>query len=383
MDRRRCAQNVLLLLLVSVLAAGCSFSSGSTAVGSIEGYLYWSGAVESKRQMRAGQAISIGSAGTVAEQPLAEAVVVIENSQISATTDQNGYFQITGLNPGRTEIAITSPLLLGSLRGSVQVKPNAITAVTNDAFARGHYMLVGINDYGNWTGGNSPLLASLVGPVNDVRAMKQVLVDEDARSRYGNPARYQVLEDSAATAGGILQAIENAGATMSSRYDYLVLYFSGHGMRDHIVAYDAYVSDTQIKDALVSAGVKRATIIIDTCNSGSFVDGNAGWTPRSTNGVSVRSLSLLPSDESAQYAVITSSELDENSWEKYFPEVRQQRGWFSYELIKAIKDPKTDRNSDGLLTSGEIHQEIRVLDDGVRIQNVVLWGDPDTVIYRR
>ncbi len=388
--RTRCLLLTVVMLLMAGLVSGC-FGGGSDATGTIEGQLLYRedpdevvtrglAARTAESSIKVVPRLQIEPVPPQGYRFLEDARVVLEGTGRVAKTGKDGSFVITGVSAGRADLAITHQSFPGVLRGWVDVQANRTTRLTDDHFAKVHYVLIGVGSYQD---------RSLAGPTNDVELMRETFC---AAASEANTHSVKTLIDANATTWQISKAISSVGEAMENRErDFLVLYFSGHGDNDVLVAYDGVLSDVFLKNEIIDAGIYNAAIIIDTCASGSMVDG-FGVRSGSTKAKAAvpRYLSTLPGSLNGyptRYTVLAASEANQPAWEKEFT-----NGWhgvFTYHLVEALKDEITDRNRDGLVSAKEAYDRVRrLLSDPDQVggssytQNVVLWGAGDTVLGR-
>lgn len=156
--------------------------------------------------------------------------------------------------------------------------PLALCAAAAPAVAEDRALLIGINAYPT---------RPLNGPLNDVALMRSV-VDELGFA----PAQVLVLDEQAATAAGILDAIDEWLIAGTAPGDRALLYFSGHGTQiddldgdegpegrdEALVAIDfdpngrgqGLVTDDEIAASLARLADRKVTLIVDACFSGTI-----------------------------------------------------------------------------------------------------------------
>jgi len=173
---------------------------------------------------------------------------------------------------------------------------------------------------------------ALLGPSNDVRAMRFCLQNMSKRP-------YQVTTVSNQTAEEMLSAIGRTFASASSR-DLSLLYYSGHGDTDGslVGTGNTTVSPAQLRAALDQIP-GRKIVIVDACFSGQLIT-TRGTTNRGTgpsaafvsafqNAFSQRNRGELNTDA---YFVITAAAENEQSAENYIVSGSSGRymGYFTY-----------------------------------------------------
>ena len=155
---------------------------------------------------------------------------------------------------------------------------------------KGYYLLIGVGNFdpqldmrGHWINlpGFSPYPTPLLAPSEDVGIMERaILYDNQLKTGSVIP-----LVDKWASKENVERKLRSLISQMTED-DYLVVYFSGHGIGgdnqmqyDAVVLYNDLLADYELKDmiedALRTTGLwlEDITIIIDACHSGSFADG--------------------------------------------------------------------------------------------------------------
>lgn len=290
-------------------------------------------------------------------RPLEGASVEIDGR--FTTTDSSGSFELWGIPVGTHRVRITylsrkEPYCTYEpYSTTVTVYANETTRLPELAvkLGVGYYLLIGVGEFDI----DLPLDSLNQGPQNDVRMMEIALaydllwlgdcislVDEEA-TKENVQRNLRILTD---------QMKEN---------DFLVIYFSGHGMggdsedydRDAIMLFDDLLTDVeleeQLRNSLLTPYSNRVTLILDACHSGSFADGDtrnpsdsyfykAFWNPR--------------------YTVLASSERNAQSVQDTFGSPDQFNGAFTYHLVKGFLTKEADRNGDGIMTATEAQRYV-------------------------
>src|SRR5688572_7706956 len=142
--------------------------------------------------------------------------------------------------------------------------------------------------------------------------------------------------------------------------DLLVLYFSGHGVRDEFGTLYLAVKNTNrsllrstgiksdfIRDAMNQSRSKRQVLILDCCNSGAFDQGSKAAT-----GVSIGTASAF----SAGYGhiILTASDSTQFAWEGDKVIGETTNSLFTHYLIEGLEG-EADRDSDGRITVDELY----------------------------
>jgi len=145
-----------------------------------------------------------------------------------------------------------------------------------------HALLVGVGDY-------IIQKHSLLGPKNDVPAVRQLLIE-----KYGfRPENIEVVQDQEATRSNIVAAFERRLIAPVSAGDIALFYFTGHGTQikdtdgdeqdgfdEAFLPYDAQSRQTLLTDDDLAALVQRiptreVVVLIDACHSGTGTRGIA------------------------------------------------------------------------------------------------------------
>ena len=234
-------------------------------------------------------------------------------------------------------------------------------------------LLIGINQY------SSPDVPALGGSLNDIAAMRQVLL-----TRYGfNESEIRTLLDEQATRDGILQALRDL-VQQSSPDDIIYIHFSGHGSQvedadgdesdgldETIVPYDGRTSnvpditDDELGEILGELKSNNVLIILDSCHSGS-----------GTRSVAVRTRSIPKDTRNALYAVAKARALVPVSTQNYVlmtgagadesaldgPLDGAYRGFFSFALGRVLSVAPLG------ISPNEIHGGIKLIFQSIQEQ---------------
>ncbi|MBN3959916.1 caspase family protein [Nostoc sp. NMS8] len=210
-------------------------------------------------------------------------------------------------------------------------------------------LLIGVSEY-------EPGLNPLPGAVKDVEALREVLLHTDMGgfaasdiTLLKNPER-QIVE----------MAIETL---FSSRHkdDLLLLYFSGHGIKDdrgRLYLATRNTSKTQqgelirstsvsanfIHDRMSESRSRRQVVILDSCFSGAFAE---GMSAKDDGAIDIRDQlggegrAVLTSSTSTQYS---------------FEQEGQDLSIYTRFLIEGIKSGEADRDRDEFISIDELHE---------------------------
>jgi caspase domain-containing protein len=141
--------------------------------------------------------------------------------------------------------------------------------------------------------------------------------------------------------------------------DLLVLYFSGHGVRDELGSLYLAVTNTirsrlrstavksdYIREAMDQSRSKRQVVILDCCNSGAF--------PQGTKAEVGGTMGMVSALQGYGRFVLTASDATQFAWEgdKAFGET--QNSLFTHFLVKGLEG-EADSDSDGNITVDELY----------------------------
>lgn len=213
-------------------------------------------------------------------------------------------------------------------------------------------LLIGISDY-------QPGLNALPGAVQDIKAMQRVL----QHSEMGDfaDADITVLENPQR------QVMEEAIETLFSsrqKNDLVLLYFSGHGIKDEAGRLSLTNSQTRknLKGELIQTTATTATlihgmmensrsrrqvIILDCCFSGAFAE---GMKAKDDNSVDIKN--QLGGEGRA---VLTSSTSTQYSFEQEGSDLSV----YTRYIVEGIEKGAADTDNDGMISVDELHEYAR------------------------
>jgi formylglycine-generating enzyme required for sulfatase activity/uncharacterized caspase-like protein len=142
--------------------------------------------------------------------------------------------------------------------------------------------------------------------------------------------------------------------------DLLILYFSGHGVRDELGALYLAVKNTNraklkstaiksdyVRDAMDQSRSKRQVLILDCCNSGAFAQGT-----KSATGVSIGTATAF--DSGYGRIILTASDSTQFAWEGDKVIGNTNNSLFTHYLVEGLKG-EADHNSDGRITVDDLY----------------------------
>ncbi len=254
--------------------------------------------------------------------------------------------------------------------------------LAGEAVAKKHAVIVGVADY--------PYANSLTGPVEDANNMHRFLVNSMGYEESG----IKVLTDSKATRDNILRTIDSWLVESTQAGDEALFYFSGHGFQvadknndetdnkdEAIAPYDVaanensefvnMITDDEIGGVLARMEGREATVIIDSCHSGSLTRGLFG----DADNQYVKSLQSLKGTRGISEATIAAHRKEESfiegnenlvvwsavsSWQKALVDFETGNGSvFTNLYIKGVRDKKADRNQDSVISRSELLDFVR------------------------
>ncbi|MEH2347858.1 MAG: GUN4 domain-containing protein [Nostoc sp.] len=213
-------------------------------------------------------------------------------------------------------------------------------------------LLIGISDY-------QPGLNALPSAVQDIKAMQRVLQHSEMGD-FAN-ADITVLENPPR------QVMEEAIETLFSgrqKDDLVLLYFSGHGVKDEAGRLSLTNSQTRknLKGELIQTTAttarfihgmmensrsRRQVIILDCCFSGAFAE---GMKAKDDNSVDIKNQlggegrAVLTSSTSTQYS---------------FEQVGSDLSVYTRYIVEGIEKGAADTDNDGMISVDELHEYAR------------------------
>ena len=208
-------------------------------------------------------------------------------------------------------------------------------------------------------------LARLAAPDVDVRALAEVL------STPGIGAFDEVvplLNEGLATVRRAIARFFDA----KHRDDLLLLYFSGHGVRDeqghlYLAVRDterAILAGTAIEASYVTTRMdrsasKRLVLVLDCCHSGAF-----GYGAKAAQGATVGTATAFEGTGRGR-VVLTATDSTQYAWEGDQVLGEVENSLFTHYMIEGLRTGAADRDEDGLITIDELYDYVyeHVLND--------------------
>lgn len=202
--------------------------------------------------------------------------------------------------------------------------------------------------------------------INDLRK-----AENDARSIS---ALYQTHTDNVTTLLGAQATHDNILRTLrtvfsqASEDDTVVFFFSGHGGKGGLCAYDTQsmtnnvVTYAEVQDAIKSCRAENKQLFIDACYAG-------GLRSRKKSSSAATSKPIFSDTEGVM--LFLSSRTGETSQENRWSD----NGFFTQYLVRGLKGG-ADANGDRIITAKEIFTFVstKVSERTQKQQNPVMWG---------
>jgi len=141
--------------------------------------------------------------------------------------------------------------------------------------------------------------------------------------------------------------------------DLLVLYFSGHGVRDEVGSLYLAVKNTirsrlrstairseYIREAIDQSRSKRQVVILDCCNSGAF--------PQGTKAEVGGTMGMVSAFQGYGRFILTASDATQFAWEGDRVIGETQNSLFTHFLVKGLEG-EADSDGDGRITVDELY----------------------------
>lgn len=196
-------------------------------------------------------------------------------------------------------------------------------------------------------------------PINDAKTMVWLY----SKNAKNTDVEYQLLLDSVATKGAILDAMQTLFSKATSD-DIVVFFFSGHGNGGGFCAYDADISYAEIRKAMSVSKCNNKMIFADACFSGLLRENKKKSTVQSEA-------------KKSNVMLFLSSRSNETSLERS----DMENGLFTNFLQKGLRG-NADCNRDRVITAKELYTFVskgvaREAATSKREQHPVMWGKFD------
>lgn len=223
-------------------------------------------------------------------------------------------------------------------------------------------------------------LSKLVAPDGDATALAEILRNNE----IGGFDKVDILPD--APSHKVRREIARFFADRK-RDDLLLLYFTGHGVRDdqgqlYLAQTDterAFLSATAIAAAFVTSEMDRSrsgriALVLDCCHSGAFAFG-AKAAGAETVGADVGTGPIFQGTGFGR-VVLTASDKTQYAWEGEHIEGEAARSIFTRHIIEGLASGEADRDHDGIITVDELYDYVfeRVLDESEKKQTPHKWS---------
>ncbi len=220
----------------------------------------------------------------------------------------------------------------------------AVTVVCSQA--KTYIVACGISDYPGKD-------KDLPNPANDARAVAWLF----NKNRQGN-VDGELLINKNATRQNILNAMTRVFGRAKPE-DTVLLFFSGHGVRGSVVAYDTVIPFKELSDILAASPARNKIVIADACFSGKFREAGS-------------SADLEALARNGSVMLFLSSRGDESSIDS--PEL--SNGLFTAYIMRALRG-RADRDSNRVITARELYEYVSegVVKMSAGKQHPVMWGN--------
>ncbi len=208
-------------------------------------------------------------------------------------------------------------------------------------------LIIGNTEY------TDPGLAQLTAPGKDTEDFARVLKDQEIGAF--DSVNILLNQLSAAVNEGIDEFFDQKKPD-----DLLVLYFSGHGVRDELGSLYLAVKNTirsrlrstaiksdYIREAMDQSRSRRQVLILDCCNSGAVAQGTKAAT-----GVSIGTASAFESGYGR--IILTASDSTQFAWEGDKVIGETDNSLFTHYLVEGLEG-EADLDSDGRVTVDELY----------------------------
>ncbi len=207
-------------------------------------------------------------------------------------------------------------------------------------------LIIGTTEY------TDPKLPPLTAPGKDTEDLARILKDQDICAFD----EVNILLNQSSSS--VIEAIDEFFDEKKPD-DMLVLYFSGHGIRDDLGSlYLAFkntirsrlrataIKSDYIREAMDQSRSKRQVLILDCCNSGAF--------PQGTKAELGGSMGMTKAFQGYGRFVLTASDATQFAWEGDKVIGETDNSLFTHFLVKGLEG-EADSDSDGRITVDELY----------------------------
>lgn len=194
-------------------------------------------------------------------------------------------------------------------------------------------------------------------PHNDAATMQWLY-------KQNKHAETALLMNDKATVANVKTAMQKMFSKATAN-DIVVLFFSGHGVKDGFVCYDGFLRYSDVKSAMSSCQSKNKMIFADACFSGAIRNSGSGTT------------SDYSDMKNSNLMLFLSCRTNETSIERR----GMTNGFFTYALQHGLRGG-ADKNKDRAITAKELFNYVskKVKDKSNDKQHPVMWGKfPDNM----
>ncbi len=209
-------------------------------------------------------------------------------------------------------------------------------------------LIIGNTEY------TDPSLAKLTAPTADAKDLARVLKDPKLCAFDDVKISLNQLSSS---------VIEQIDEFFDSKKvdDLLILYFSGHGIRDEFGALHLAFKNTirtrlrsttikadYVREAMDQSRSKRQVLILDCCNSGAF--------PQGTKAELGGSMGLMSAFQGYGRYVLTASDATQFAWEGNKVIGKTDNSLFTHYLVQGLEEGVADQDGDGRITVDDLYE---------------------------
>lgn len=209
--------------------------------------------------------------------------------------------------------------------------------------AKIYLLSIGISDY--------------PGTRNDLRLSHNDAATMQWLYKENKQAKVCLLMNDKAKVATVKAALQKM-ASIATKDDIVVMFFSGHGVKGGFVCYDGFLYYNDIYSAMASCKSMNKMVFADACFSGAMRQGkdNAHATTSSNKGNVMFFLSCRSNEKSIETPKMTN-------------------GFFTYALQHGLRGG-ADKNKDRIITAKELFDYVsaKVKKESGNRQHPVMWG---------
>jgi hypothetical protein len=246
--------------------------------------------------------------------------------------------------------------------------PTGTKGVSPEATGRKLALLIGNSEY------DDAKFPALAAPIKDVQSLAEILGDV---AIGGFEVTTLINESASVVQEAIYRLLKDKHPD-----DTLLLYFSGHGIRDargrlflgvktthtDLLSVTA-IPSSFIKEEMDGSDSRRQILILDCCHSGAFA-GAKGML-----GASVGTVGLF--EEGYGRVILTASDATQYAWEgDQIIGDTTDKSLFTHFLVQGLKTGEADSNGDGYITVNDLYSYIsKEVKNSTAKQTPVKWSE--------